>query len=141
MLIRTIALIVHLVGAVLWVGGTVSALTVAALAGRARKENRAPALHAARRVGLLYGGVGIVLAWVGGLTVLIPSFSEHYARAGWMHTKLTLLVVMAAVTGISSGVLRRAAGGNAPVPIARLRIFAAVLLVGMVSVISLAVFF
>jgi len=51
-----------------------------------------------------------VLAFAGGLTMLALSW-DLYARAGWMHGKLLLVVIAAGLHGAISGKLRKMAGG------------------------------
>jgi len=43
---------------------------------------------------------------------LIPSFAETYAKQGWVHAKLTLLLALAGATGVLTGKLRRWAEGQ-----------------------------
>lgn len=107
-----LALAVHLLGVFLWLGGAVAAATVAAFA--ADSGDDAVALKGARRAFTWWATPGMLLAWAGGLTMLIPHFTELYARAGWMHGKLTLLLAATAVTGVLSGRIRKAAKGDKP---------------------------
>ena len=108
---RELALVAHFLGLIFWIGGSVAALSVA---GYVAREDNQGALVAARKAMLYWATPGMLLAWIGGLTVLLPDFAEIYARAGWMHAKLTLLLVLSAVTGIASGRLRKAAAGTKP---------------------------
>ncbi len=108
---RELALVAHFLGLIFWIGGSVAALSVA---GYAAREDNQGALVAARKAMLYWATPGMLLAWIGGLTVLIPDFAEIYARAGWMHAKLTLLLALSAFTGIASGRLRKAAAGTKP---------------------------
>jgi len=97
----------HLVGAFLWLGTSIGvALVAAAAAG----DQRAPVAALARRVALRVATPGLVLAFVGGLTMLALSW-DLYARAGWMHGKLLLVVIAAGLHGAVSGKLRKMAGG------------------------------
>lgn len=108
---RDLALAVHLLGAILWIGGAVAASTVGAFAADA-KEGRETALHGARRVMTWWSTPGMLLAWAGGLTMLVPDFTTLYAGAGWMHGKLTLLLALSGITGVLSARLRKAASGK-----------------------------
>jgi putative membrane protein len=97
----------HLVGAFLWLGTSIGvALVAAAAAG----DQRAPVAVLARRVALRIATPGLVLAFAGGLTMLALSW-DLYARAGWMHGKLLLVVIAAGLHGAISGKLRKMAGG------------------------------
>lgn len=108
---RDLALAVHLLGVILWIGGAVAAATVGAFAADA-EEGRTTALRGARRVLTWWSTPGMVLAWAGGLTMLIPEFATLYARAGWMHGKLTLLLALSGMTGVLGVRLRKAASGQ-----------------------------
>jgi uncharacterized membrane protein len=66
-----------------------------------------------RRAVLVVATPGLLLAWAGGLTMLIPHFSEMYMRAGWMHGKLTVAVIATALTGVVTGKVRRVARDEA----------------------------
>lgn len=105
----------HLLGVVLWIGATAAALLVVPMVPDAARQ--ATAL-AARRVVLAVGTPGLLLAWIGGLAQLLPNFTTLYAKAGWMHTKLTVALVASGLTGVAIGRLRRianpAAGATLP---------------------------
>jgi len=96
----------HLLGVVLWIGATAAALLVV------------PMVPDAARVVLAVGTPGLLLAWNGGLAQLLPNFTTLYAKAGWMHTKLTVALVASGLTGVAIGRLRRianpAAGATLP---------------------------
>ncbi|MCA9615937.1 MAG: CopD family protein [Sandaracinus sp.] len=98
----------HLVGAVLWMGASIA---VALVAAAASGNERAPVAALARRVALRIATPGLVLAFVGGLTMLALSW-DAYARAGWMHGKLLLVVIAAGLHGAVSGKLRKLSKGD-----------------------------
>ena len=54
----------------------------------------------------------MLIAFAGGFGMLIPNFAELYAKQGWMHAKLALLLVLAGATGVLTGKLRRWADGQ-----------------------------
>ena len=54
----------------------------------------------------------MLVAFACGFGMLIPNFAEVYAKQGWMHSKLTLLLILAGVTGVLTGKLRRWADGQ-----------------------------
>ena len=54
----------------------------------------------------------MLFAFAGGFGMLIPNFAELYAKQGWMHTKLLLLLLLAGATGVLTGKLRRWAEGQ-----------------------------
>jgi putative membrane protein len=54
----------------------------------------------------------MLVAFAGGFGLLIPNFAEVYAKQGWMHAKLALLLALAGATGVLTGKLRRWAQGQ-----------------------------
>ncbi len=108
---RGLAIATHLLGMVLWIGGVSAAALIAAAAAREGDAGK-PAIAAARRAVLMLATPGMLLAWIAGLSYLVPNFTTFYARAGWMHGKLTLVLVLSAITGVLTGHLRKAAAGK-----------------------------
>ena len=106
--------VIHILGVALWVGGV---LSVGLIGAYASGEGRV--LAAARHASLRVATPGLVLAWVGGLTMFIMGI-DVYKRAGWLHAKITLALIAAALTGVLSGKLRKAAEG-ADIPGSTLR--------------------
>ena len=95
----------HLVGAILWFGTTISVGLIAYRLGDPRQAD--PLRDVARKLGTS----GMVLAWLGGLTMLALGWSG-YARAGWMHGKLLLVFIASGLTGVLSARLRKWAAGE-----------------------------
>lgn len=110
---RELAIATHLLGMALWVGGAATAAFVA-VAGAREGEGGRGAIAAARKAFGMLANPGMGLAWLAGLSFLVPNFTTFYAKAGWMHGKLTLLVVLSAVTGVLGARLRKAAVGTKP---------------------------
>lgn len=105
---QQIALVIHVFGILLWVGGTATAAwTAASLVSDGEKK----ALSSVRKALLVLGAPGMLLAWLGGLAILVPGW-EQYSHAGWMHGKLTIGVVLAGLHGVLVGRVRRAAAGT-----------------------------
>ncbi len=98
----------HLFGAILWVGGAVVVALTAATA--AETDNRDAVAGLLRRAVLRVATPGMLLAWGGGLSLLVMGWAG-YQRAGWMHAKLLFVLLAAALTGVLSGRLRRWADG------------------------------
>jgi len=111
---REAAIFVHVLGLLLWIGGTVAGALTAAHLAAAPKEARGEGLIAVRRVMIVLGVPGVLLAWAGGLGMLVPGWSETYAHAGWMHGKLTVALLLTALGGMLTGRIRRAAAGSEP---------------------------
>lgn len=132
-----VALAVHLIGAIVWIGGAVAAATVASFA--AERDGAQTALQGARRALLWWATPGMLLAWAGGLTMLVPNFTAIYARAGWMHGKLTLLLIASAVTGVLTGRIRKAATGAKPASAQLLNALSVALILTALVVVGLAV--
>jgi putative membrane protein len=129
-LFRDVAVATHLIGVILWIGGTATAAIVAIAAAREEGAARTAMLSAARRAVLVLATPGLLLAWIAGLAYLVPSFTTLYARAGWMHGKLTILIVLTALTGVFTGRLRKAAAGTKPPSVG---LFAGVMLTLLVA--------
>lgn len=98
----------HFLGVAFWLG---SALAVA-MAAAAPSPPQSGMAQALRKVTLRVTTPAMLLAFAGGFGMLIPNFADVYAKQGWMHTKLTLLVVLAGATGVLTGRLRRWADGQ-----------------------------
>jgi putative membrane protein len=111
--VRELAIATHLLGMALWVGGAAAAAFVAA-AGSREGEGGRGAIAAARKAFGTLANPGMALAWLAGLSYLIPNFTTFYAKAGWMHGKLTLLLVLSALTGVLGARMRKAAAGTKP---------------------------
>jgi protoporphyrinogen IX oxidase len=95
-----LARVCHLFGVLLWVGGMATAAAAGiTLAGKpdAQREAGLEAVRAALRV---LATPGLLLAWLGGLALLVSGWSEVYARAGWMHGKLTIGILLSGVHGM-----------------------------------------
>jgi uncharacterized membrane protein len=98
----------HFLGITFWIGSAV-AVAIAAAAPTPWESGIAQAL---RKVTLRVTTPAMLVAFAGGFGMLIPNFAEVYARQGWMHSKLTLLLILAGVTGVLTGKLRRWADGQ-----------------------------
>ncbi|MGB5697502.1 MAG: CopD family protein [Polyangiales bacterium] len=126
----------HFLGITFWVG---SAVAVAFSASASATRGERGLAEALRRVTLRITTPSMLLAFLGGFGMLIPSFAEVYAKQGWMHTKLTLLLVLAGVTGVLTGRLRRWAGGEAIEPKTFVRLAWAISILAIL-IVTLAVF-
>lgn len=104
----TIFRYLHFLGVAFWLG---SALAVA-IAAAAPTPSDGGVAQALRKVTLRVTTPAMLVAFAGGFGMLLPSFVEVYAKQGWMHSKLTLLVLLAGATGVLTGKLRRWAGGQ-----------------------------
>lgn len=134
--VQLTARLLHVLGLIFWIGGSVTAALVVVLAaGEAQKV-----AVAARRAVLLIATPGMLLAWVAGLTVLANGWSAVYAKAGWMHGKVTVALIITGLTGVLTGRLRRAAAGTGEVNTGLLRGLAIAILVLAVVVLFLARF-
>ncbi len=97
----------HFLGIVFWIG---TAVAVAMTASKATPQSGIA--RGLREVTLRVTSPAMLLAFAGGFGMLIPRFADVYAKQGWMHAKLTLLLVLAGVTGVLTGKLRRWADGQ-----------------------------
>lgn len=139
--LHNLALMTHLVGAVLWIGGSVVAGLAATDIARSLSHGRSTALSAIRRTMLRVVTPGLLLAWVGGLTMFIGEIGV-YRSAGWLHTKITVALVLAALTGVLTARLRRAARVDTTVAVPELgtiRTLTLLIVLGVLAVLYLAV--
>lgn len=102
----------HFLGITFWIGSAV-AVAIAASAPTPWESGIAQAL---RKVTLRVTTPAMLVAFAGGFGMLIPSFAEVYSKQGWMHIKLTLLLILAGATGVLTGKLRRWAEGQEVTP-------------------------
>lgn len=96
----------HFLGTTFWIG---TAVAVAIAASTPWEGGMAGAL---RKVTLRVTTPSMLVAFAGGFGLLIPDFAEVYAKQGWMHAKLALLLALAGATGVLTGKLRRWAQGQ-----------------------------
>jgi len=102
----------HFLGITFWIGSAV-AVAIAASAPTPWESGIGQAL---RKVTLRVTTPAMLVAFAGGFGMLIPSFAEVYSKQGWMHIKLTLLLILAGATGVLTGKLRRWAEGQEVTP-------------------------
>lgn len=104
--------IIHVIGNVLWLGGgTVAAFAIAMLSVDSPSV-RLAAAKVARKLVLGLVTPGMLLSLAAGLAMLIADWSTLYAKAPWMHGKLTVGLIAAGFSGVLSGKLRRAASST-----------------------------
>src|SRR5690606_30870949 len=80
MMFRDLAVATHLIGMALWVGGAAVAAFVAAAGAREGEDGRG-ALAAAQQAISKIANPGMGLAWLAGLSYLVPNFTTFYAKA------------------------------------------------------------
>jgi putative membrane protein len=137
-MLMQIAKFVHVLGNILWLGGGLAAaVTLLLLAGEA-KETKKAAAHAMRRLILMVVTPGMVLSFAGGLTNLLMFWDALYKKAPWMHTKLLIGLIAAAISGVLSGKLRKAAAGHEELSLGAVKLSAGVLLVSAIAGVALA---
>jgi uncharacterized membrane protein len=125
----------HFLGVAFWIGSAVG-VAIAAAAPTPWESGIAQSL---RKVSLRVTTPSMLVAFAGGFGMLIPNFAEVYAKQGWMHSKLTLLLILAGLTGVLTGKLRRWADGQEVSQKTFSRLAWAMSLVG-VLIVSFAVF-
>jgi uncharacterized membrane protein len=125
----------HFLGITFWIG-TAVATAIAASAPIPWESGIAQAL---RKVTVRVTTPSMLFAFVGGFGMLIPNFAEVYAKQGWMHTKLLLLLALAGATGVLTGKLRKWAAGQ-EIPATTFGRLAWVISILAVLVVTLAVF-
>lgn len=104
--------IVHVIGNVMWLGGGAVAAFAFAQFATGDAATRRAAAQSLRKVVLMLVTPGMLLSLLAGLVMLLSYWSELYAKAPWMHMKLTVGLIAAGFSGVLSGRLRRAAQGS-----------------------------
>ena len=138
MTFHDLAIATHLVGVILWIGTMVGAAIIAAGAANQPEETRKAMLGAVRRVLLAISAPAMLIAFAAGLSFLVPNFTTLYAHAGWMHAKLTLVLIMAALHGVLTARVRKGSKG-APVSSGLLSGLAVAIVLGAAAVVFLAI--
>lgn len=110
-----LSIALHLIGIVLWLGGLILIprmlkIFVGATAG----SDLAAARMLVRRLWLGYVIPGMTLAVVTGVYQVLSFGVGTYMRQGWFHGKLTLVIVLFAVTGLVWREVARTAAGAMP---------------------------
>lgn len=108
---QSLSLILHILGVVLWIGGSLTGALLAMSAAGRDKTLRQAMLGDVRRVLLFVAAPGLVLTFAGAFAMLVPAW-DAFRSMGWVHAKLTIGVLLAAVSGMLSGRVRRAASGE-----------------------------
>lgn len=99
-MILELARIFHIFGSLLWVGGMATAAASAISLASKPEAQREAGMDAVRNALRMIATPGLLLAWLGGLTLLISNWSAVYAHAGWAHGKLTNGILLSAVHGM-----------------------------------------
>ena len=94
----------HLVAVIVWMAGMLFAPALIVALGRLTGEARLSAARGCRRLYRLLSTPGMLAAWVFGLGMLTWG---GWMQSGWMIAKLALVIVLSAVHGLFSGLLRR----------------------------------
>jgi putative membrane protein len=131
--VHALALVLHLVGFVTWVGGLYGIGWLLVARDAEKSDAFRTRLGELARSGGRIADIGAVLSIVGGVWLL--SFAPAvYMRQPWMHTKLTLVVLLIGLHGFFRVKARRAAGGEGEFKRALLTVLSllAVLIVALV---------
>src|SRR5687767_2916244 len=107
-MLRDISLTMHVAGVILWIGGSAAGAWTAAQLATSTVEVRRAGLDAVRRALLTLTMPGIALAWIGGLLLFVTAL-DVYARAGWLHGKIMIALVVSGLHGVLVSRVRRSA--------------------------------
>lgn len=99
-MILELARILHVFGVVLWAGGMATAAAAAITLVGKPEAAREAGMDAVRNALRILATPGLLLAWLGGLAMLITNWSTVYAHAGWSHGKLTVGIALSGVHGM-----------------------------------------
>jgi len=111
----SIALIMHILGVVLWLGGGIAGALVASTAAARGKELREAVLGDVRRALLFVSAPGLVLAFVGAAALVVPGW-DAFRSMGWVHAKIAIAILLAGASGMLSARVRKAASGERDAP-------------------------
>ncbi|MGB0679119.1 MAG: CopD family protein [Polyangiales bacterium] len=100
------AKVMHLFGLFCWLGGLIGLLVLLRVMHSHHDQINFIMVRRAMRTVVV---PGLLLAWAGGLYLLLQGWSIVYAKAPWMHTKLLIAFLLSAATGMVSAKLRRLA--------------------------------
>lgn len=130
--------ILHVLGNIGWLGGGVVAAFSMALLASDRPETQVAAAKVLRKVVLWIVTPSMLLSLGAGLVMLLDGWVLLYAKAPWMHAKLTVGLIAAAFSGVLSGRLRRAGSPGAELSPGAFRAAGLVLLLSAVANVSFA---
>lgn len=101
-----LSFVFHLLGAVLWTGGVLAMSRVMVHMARQPAAMRSGLGHLGGRFNIL-AMLGAAMSLPSGLYQLSLWPEGSFRLAGWLHTKLTLIIVMAVVHGLCVAKLRQ----------------------------------
>ena len=128
--------ILHVLGIIAWTGGgAVAAFSMALLATEAN-ETRLAAARALRKAVLYVVTPGMLVGLGAGLAMLINDWAVLYAKAPWMHAKLTVGLIATGFSGVLSGRLRRGSSDAAALTPGAFRTAGLVLILSAVANVS-----
>lgn len=128
-----LAKIVHVIGNIVWLGGGMAAAFAMAFLASESKDTRLAAAKALRKLVLTTVTPAMVVSLAAGLYLLLTGWSELYAKAPWMHAKLTVGLIAAAFSGVLTGKLRRASATGEDVSANSMKLAGSVLLLSAVA--------
>ncbi|MCC7538226.1 MAG: CopD family protein [Deltaproteobacteria bacterium] len=103
--------VVHIAGIIAWVGGMLAGLCAAVAAKTAPEASRTHVVTAARSALVTVATPGLLMAWAAGLWIALAGW-DSYRTMGWLHAKITIALVLAAVHGMALARMRKAASGG-----------------------------
>ena len=101
----------HVVGHVLWLGAGCVIAFLAAGAVADPPEVRRVVFPRLSRLAARVVNPGLGLAFLTGLALLVLGWTEIYSKQPWAHTKLTLGIVAAGLTGVMISRLKKQSAG------------------------------
>lgn len=96
---HSLTLAAHVFGALIWFGGTMTALHVILNHARATPGERGSFQAMEGGIGRIMD-IGATLSLVTGIAMLVGDVSRPLLKMGFMHTKLTLVLVLLGLHGV-----------------------------------------
>jgi putative membrane protein len=111
------AKVVHIIGFVLWIAGTWAGIWLLKAHAQVDAASRPALVGAERKVGASMDA-GATLALIGGFAMAFGSTPNAFSTGGWLHAKLTLVVLgIFSVHGLVRGRMRKFRNGDlTPLP-------------------------
>lgn len=136
--INQVLLILHFLGLAFGLSASIAnVLVVGRLIAAATPGDRAVLVRVPPMMGHI-GGVGLILLWVSGVALVFTRWGGFGSLPGIFHAKVTAVVVLTGLLGVTHALQKRARLGDASAPAALANVGRVMLVLG-VAIVVLAV--